>query len=178
MKLNVKDVVVIKTLQELIDEKLIHAHNDMEGVYSDDNNSFHIFDNFPFFGKETTISTIDENDDSIPYFLSCGIWAPEWMLRCEKEYENPEIVNEPNNKPKVWLNKFNNKPFGKLFVKLINIDPKVAEFSSTAFGRLRKHELQYIARLLMNNNAPAIDINAPVGDLASYCYNQTKLLNA
>lgn len=180
MKFEVKDVVIIKTLNELIDEKLVSEHNGMEGVYSCNDHSFHIFDNFPFFGKESEIVNIDDNDESIPYFLSCGVWAPEWMLKSTKEKDEPKVIERKpeDNVAMIWINKFNQKPFGKLFVKLINLDPKIAEFSSTAFGRLRKHELQYIARLLMNNNAPFIDVDAPVGELSSYCYNQTKLLNA
>lgn len=53
---------------------------------------------------------------------------------------NPEpkaIPVEDNIDQKVYINKFNNKPFGKVFLKLIALDKKVAEFSATQFSKLK-----------------------------------------
>lgn len=172
------DEVIIKSLDELKKAGLLEAI-DRNGVtiYKNNDTNYLLYDNFPFFGTEAKVLGIDNKDNSIPYWLSCGIWAPEWMLKYAVEPEKEEpIVKDAPIEPKVFINKFNGKPFGKLFLKLIAIDPKIAEFSSTIFSRLRKHELQYIARLLISKGCPDIDTNSHVEELVSYCYNQTKLL--
>lgn len=173
------DEVIIKSLKELQEAGLLETI-DRNGVtiYKNNADNYLLYSNFPFFGEKTTVLGIDEKDNSIPYWLSCGIWAPEWMLKyaVEPKKENPVVIVAEPAKPKVWINKFNGKPFGRLFVKLIVIDEKIADFSSTGFSKLRKHELQYIARLLMSKGCPDIDINTNVDELSSYCYNQTRLL--
>ena len=89
---------------------------------------------------------------------------------------NPEpkaIPVEDNIDQKVYINKFNNKPFGKVFLKLIALDKKVAEFSATQFSKLKKHELQYIAKLLQDHGAEFADYNKLTQkELAVYCYNK------
>lgn len=176
-KLNAK--VKIKSLDEMLNSGDLVVQQD-KNLYVNENSRYYIFKDFPFFGLEGTITKIDDNDESCPYYVSNGkdsLWACDFMLTA-LEVQIPMNNEIPVDvKPKVYINKFNNKPFGRLFVKLINLDNKIAEFSSTAFSRLKKHELQYIARLLMKQNCPVIDINSPVAELSSYCYNQTRLLN-
>lgn len=178
MKFKLNEKVKIKALDEMINSgDLVET---VDEVYVNDNSRYYIFKDFPFFGLEGTIIRIDNDDDSCPYYISNGkdsLWACDFMLTT-LEVQIPMNNEIPVDvKPKVYINKFNNKPFGKLFIKLINLDNKIAEFSSTAFSRLKKHELRYIARLLMKHDCPFIDINSPVAELSSYCYNQTRLLN-
>lgn len=171
--LKIKTKVIIKTKDELLNEGLIVSQGD--GLFMNENDRFMFFADYPYFGQTTTIKYVDEHDKNVPYYLSCNCWAPEWLIKLDE----PEVKVEKvvDNKPKVYINKFNNKPFGALFIKLINIDEKIATFSSTAFSRLKKHELQYIARLLMNQGCEAININATVPELSTYCYTNTKTLN-
>lgn len=175
-KINAK--VIVKTIDELINEHILVSK---DNYYVHEATRFILFNDFPYFGELTTIKSIDENDDNIPYFLGNGIWAPEWLIKDaepKKVEVKVEVVDEKEPaEPKVWINKFNNKPFGDLFVKLINLDNKIATFSSTAFSRLKKHELQYIARLLMDHGCPAINLQSTVKDLGTYCYNNTKTLH-
>lgn len=175
--LSVGTKVQIKPLDQLLSEKLLEKRGEIL-INEDDN--FILLCNFRFFAAETTISAVD--DGSIPYFLANGLWVPEWMLNVIKElnvedvddlFENRVIkAVEPKNDVKIYINKFTGKPFGKLMVKLINLDEKIAEFSSTRFSRLRRHELVYIANLLMDNGYNEIntdDFN--VKELSTYCYN-------
>ncbi len=180
------DKVRIKTLEELLNENLFEAK---DNVYVNKQFKFVILANFAFFNEETTIFTIDKDDKEVPYFLDNGIWVPEFMI---VSLEYPVVVPEPEpnpnldiveeevavEKPKVYINQFTGKPFGKLMMKLINIDEKVAEFSSTRFSRLRRHELVYIANILLEHGAEdaAIDVMT-VRELATYCYEQTLNLN-
>ena len=143
---------------------------------------------------ECTIDSIDSEDPEIPSFLSIGIWVPEFMIE-KKPEPKPQKKAEPEVKidaemmikddekaeapqePKVYINQFNGKPFGNLFLKLINIDPKVAEFSNTSFSRLKKHELLYIAKILKDRNVLLEDYQALTQkELAVLCYNATKEL--
>ena len=180
MKFKLNDKVKIKSLDEMLNSGDLVKSD--ANLYINEESRYYIFADFPFFGLEGTITKIDDNDDSCPYYISNGkdsLWACDFMLSAIEVQipMNNEIPIPVENKPKVYINKFNNKPFGRLFIKLINLDNKIAEFSSTAFSRLKKHELQYIARLLMKQNCPFIDITSPVAELSSYCYNQTRLLN-
>lgn len=179
------DVVIIKGLDELLKQGLLKKAENMPNVYHNEDLSYVVFDDFPYFGSETIIEDIDKKDKDIPYFLSVGIWVPGFMIvpkvepedePKDKPIEEVKNVDKPKNeeKPKVYINKFNNKPFGKLFCKLITLDEKIAEFSSTAFSKLKKHELQYIAKLLQDHGAEYIDYNkATQRELATYCYLQT-----
>ena len=177
MKFKLNDQVKIKTLDEMIKSNdLVVSENDL---YVNEASRYFLFKDFPFFGLEGTIVKIDHEDNSCPYYISGPdgqLWAGEFMLTTI-DGKIPNDEKPVNNEPKVYINKFNNKPFGRLFVKLINIDNRIAEFSSTAFSRLKKHELQYIARILIGRGCPNIDLNSPVAELSSYCYNQTRLLN-
>lgn len=179
--------VKIKGLDQLLKEKLLVREGD---IFVNNDDGFILLDNFKFFEAETTIEGVDE-DDSIPYFLGNGIWTPEWLIMSimpEPEPE-PEPKNEDNevkvveavakpNAPKVYINRFTGKPFGKLMLKLIALDEKIAEFSSTRFSRLRRHELVYIANILLDHGADdaAIDVMT-VKELSTYCYEQTLNLN-
>lgn len=177
--------VKIKSLDQLLKEKLLVKEGD---IFVNNDDSFILLDNFKFFEAETTIEGVDE-DDSIPYFLGNGIWAPEWLImpiilepEPEPKDENNEVevveaVAKPNA-PKVYINRFTGKPFGKLMLKLIALDEKIAEFSSTRFSRLRRHELVYIANILLDHGADdaAIDVMT-VKELSTYCYEQTLNLN-
>lgn len=185
------DVVIIKCLQELIDNKDLIPVEDAEDVFYNKDTKFVVFDNFNFWGQECTVQNVDEKDKDIPYFLSVGIWVPEFMLKT-KELPKPKIAEIaldlnpidvvdqviPDKEAKVYINKFSGKPFGKLFIKLIKLDEKVAEFSSTAFSKLKKHELQYIAALLQKNGIEIIDYSQfTQQELSVYCYNKTLELN-
>lgn len=254
--LKVEDKVTIKKLEVLISENHLKKAEGLKDVYTNKDMKFVIFPDFHFFGASCTISAVDTKDPSIPYFLSNGIWVPEFMLILN---ENKEIINEneqrvvvdkknepkkeevkpevkeelhdkphpvnkafegiepdaperdvPNQKehkdaindllynrpqpiklepkindfnkevakPKVYINKYNNKPFGKLFLKLIELDEKIAEFSSTSFSHLKKHELIYIATLLTKNeNDKAKWVFLNQKDLAQYCFIETVNLN-
>lgn len=179
MKFKLNEKVKIKSLDEMINSGDLVMQRD-ENLYVNEDSNYYIFKDFPFFGLEGIITKIDDNDDSCPYYISNGkdsLWACDFMLTAIDAQIPMNNAIPVDAKPKVYINKFNNKPFGKLFIKLINLDNKIAEFSSTAFSRLKKHELQYIARLLMKKDCPFIDINSPVAELSSYCYNQTRLLN-
>ena len=178
MKFKLNEKVKIKSLDEMINDGTLKIEEN--DLYVNEESRYYIFKDFPFFGLEGTITKIDNNDDSCPYYISNGkdsLWACDFMLSAIEVQIPMDNAIPVDIKPKVYINKFNNKSFGKLFIKLINLDNKIAEFSSTAFSRLKKHELQYIARLLMKQNCPFIDINSPVAELSSYCYNQTRLLN-
>lgn len=177
--------VKIKSLDQLLKEKLLVEEGD---IFVNNDDGFILLDNFKFFEAETTIEGVDE-DDSIPYFLGNGIWTPEWLImpiipepEPEPKGENNEVevveaVAKPDA-PKVYINRFTGKPFGKLMLKLIALDEKIAEFSSTRFSRLRRHELVYIANILLDHGADdaAIDVMT-VKELSTYCYEQTLNLN-
>ena len=181
--------VRVKTLKEMLDTNILKKYNQYS--YINEETSFVLLSEFNYFNIDTTIQDIDNKDQNIPYFLSCGIWMPECMLESleaikpqdkvvnEDVDEDVEAVNVEAAKPEVYINKFTGKPFGTLMVKLIKLDKKVAEFSSTRFSRLRRHELEYIASLLMKHGAEVIDVDDfNVKELSTYCYNQTLSLNA
>lgn len=183
--LDIGTQVKIKSLDQLLKEKLLVKDGD---IFVNNEDSFILLDNFKFFAAETTIEGVDE-DDSIPYFLGNGIWAPEWLIMPIMPEPEPEPKDENNemevveavakpNAPKVYINRFTGKPFGKLMLKLIALDEKIAEFSSTRFSRLRRHELVYIANILLDHGADdaAIDVMT-VKELSTYCYEQTLNLN-
>lgn len=174
--LSVGTKVQIKPLDQLLSEGLLEKKGE---ILINEDDHFILLRNFRFFAAETTIAAVD--DGTIPYFLTNGLWVPEWMLNVVKELDEKDVeellkdvikVVEPKNDVKIYINKFTGKPFGKLMVKLINLDEKIAEFSSTRFSRLRRHELVYIANLLMDNGYNEIntdDLN--VKELSTYCYN-------
>lgn len=174
--LSVGTKVQIKPLDQLLSEGLLERKGE---ILINENDHFILLRNFRFFATETTISAVDDGD--IPYFLENGLWVPEWMLNVVKELNEEGVeelledvlkVVEPKDDVKIYINKFTGKPFGKLMVKLINLDEKIAEFSSTRFSRLRRHELVYIANLLMNNGYDKINIDDyNVKELSTYCYN-------
>lgn len=195
---NVKDIVRVKSLETLLNEHAIELVKDLDDVYINKETNYAIFPGFSFFESECTIDSIDSEDPDIPYFLSIGIWVPEFMIekkpkqkpkeeiKPKAKLEIDEVVNEDDDNhkkaedlqnPKVYINQFNGKPFGSLFVKLINIDPKVAEFSNTSFSRLKKHELLYIAKILKGQNVLLEDYQKLTQkELAVLCYNATKAL--
>lgn len=185
MNFNVNDEVVVKNLQQLLDEKLVTRVDGFDDVYVNDDKSFTLFSSFSFFDKKTKINTVDDKDPAIPYFLACGCWVPEFMLTAvKKEEPKPEPVVEvapvvEEAKPDAFINKFTGKPFGKLFVKLIKLDAKIAEFSCSSFSRLKRHELDYIANLLNNQEGVELVDNVKMNkdDLASWCYATTLELN-
>jgi hypothetical protein len=171
------DKVIIKNLDCLLKDNLLKEAPDLEGVYCNKDMKYVLFSDFPYFGNVAVIEDVDKNDPDIPYFLSIGIWVPEFMIISYDEVvPNPEpkaIPVEDNIDQKVYINKFNNKPFGKVFLKLIALDKKVAEFSATQFSKLKKHELQYIAKLLQDHGAEFADYNKLTQkELAVYCYNK------
>lgn len=171
------DKVTIKNLDCLLNGNLLKKAEDLEGVYHNQDMKYVLFSDFPYFGDTATIDDIDQNDKDIPYFLSIGIWVPEFMIIPYNEVvPNPEPkVNpvEDNVDQKVYINKFTNKPFGKVFLKLIALDEKIAEFSATQFSKLKKHELQYIAKLLQDHGAEFADYNKLTqNELAIYCYHK------
>lgn len=162
------DKVIIKNLDCLLKDNLLKEAPDLEGVYCNKDMKYVLF---------SDIEDVDKNDPDIPYFLSIGIWVPEFMIiPYDEVVPNPEpkaIPVEDNIDQKVYINKFNNKPFGKVFLKLIALDKKVAEFSATQFSKLKKHELQYIAKLLQDHGAEFADYNKLTQkELAVYCYNK------
>ncbi|MEG1495447.1 MAG: hypothetical protein RRZ84_07800 [Romboutsia sp.] len=181
------DVVIVKSLKTLLEENVLCIAEDLGNVYCNKDKKYVLFPDFQFFDKECIITDVDTNDADIPYFLSVGIWVPEFMIT-SKVAPNPlrNLVEEiligidPNkviieeNKDVIYINKFNNKPFGKLFIKLIKLDKKIAEFSSTSFSKLKKHELQYIAKTLQDNGRQIIDYNKLTQKkLSTYCYIET-----
>lgn len=191
---NVKDVVLVKDLKTLLNENAVKLVEGLGDVYINKETNYAIFPGFSFFGMECTIDSIDSEDPEIPYFLSIGIWVPEFMIE-KKPEPKPQKKVEPEVKidaemmikddkkaeavqePKVYINQFNGKPFGNLFLKLINIDPKVAEFSNTSFSRLKKHELLYIAKILKDRNVLLEDYQKLTQkELAVLCYNAVKTL--
>lgn len=193
----VGDVVIIKELDVLVENGDLKKAGDLGDVYCNRDKKFVVFPDFNYYGTECTVDEVDTKDADIPYFLSVGIWVPEFMIEIKEAAKEPAvgvdmdlIVNadqikfaaDPNpavevEAAKVWINKFNNKPFGSLFVKLINIDPKVAEFSATSFSKLKKHELQYIAKILIDNGRKAVDYNKLTQkELSAYCYAETLAL--
>ena len=122
MKFKLNDQVKIKTLDEMIKSNdLVVSENDL---YVNEASRYFLFKDFPFFGLEGTIVKIDYEDNSCPYYISGPdgqLWAGEFMLTTI-EGKIPVNDEKPvNDEPKVYINKFNNKPFGRLFVKLINI---------------------------------------------------------
>lgn len=166
----VGDVVIIKKLDSLVKNGDLKKTGDLGDVYCNQDKKFIVFPDFNYYDIECTVDEVDTKDADIPYFLSVGIWVPEFMIEIKK----PAVEAEP---AKVWINKFNNKPFGSLFVKLINIEPKVAEFSSTSFSKLKKHELQYIAKILIDNGRKVVDYNQLTQkELSAYCYAETLAL--
>lgn len=191
---NVKDVVLVKDLKTLLNENAVELVEDLGDVYVNKEINYAIFPGFSFFGMECTIDSIDSEDPEIPYFLSIGIWVPEFMIekKPEPELQKKEVgpviyldeepikddkKAEAQQEQKVYINQFNGKPFGNLFLKLINIDPKVAEFSNTSFSRLKKHELLYIAKILKDRNVLLEDYQALTQkELAVLCFNATKEL--
>ena len=191
---NIGDEVLIKDLETLVKENKFKLADGLDNVYINHDTHYAIFPDFNFFGSPCTIDTIDENDKDIPYFLSIGIWVPEFMIMKKPQKEvkpkNDEVnVERPNifeeaareilnqKKQKVYINQFNGKPFGKLFLKLIDLDPKIAEFSNTNFSKLKKHELLYIARLLKNKGVVDVPFNnLTQKELVTLCYNATKKL--
>lgn len=167
------DVVCVKTLEKLVKEGNMVKDHGLGDVYYNEDKKFILFSDFQYYGKECTIDEVD-GGDPIPYFLSIGIWVPEFMIETKYDPKKAdEAAVEVKEVPNI-INKFSNKPFGKLFIKLIKFDAKIAEFSSTSFSKLKKHELQYIAKLLQDHGCKAIDNNkATQKELAVYCYEQT-----
>ena len=137
MLFKVEDKVVVKDLDTLLKSNDLKKVNNLDGVYWNADTNFVVFENFNFYGSKCVIQEIDEDDNDMPYFLSTGIWVPEFMIQSVGD-KKPK-VDQDVEPVKVYINKFNNKPFGKLFVKLIKLDEKVAEFSSTSFSKLKKH---------------------------------------
>lgn len=135
------DKVIIKNLDCLLKDNLLKKAPDLEGVYCNKDMKYVLFSDFPYFGNVAVIEDVDKNDPDIPYFLSIGIWVPEFMIiPYDEGVPNPEpkaIPVEDNIDQKVYINKFNNKPFGKVFLKLIALDEKIAEFSNTQFSKLK-----------------------------------------
>lgn len=186
---NKGDEVVVKSLDELLNDNLLVKAQDLENVYYNNDIKFVVFSDFPYYDKVATVDEIDKKDKDIPYFLSIGIWVPEFMIKSKEEeklepkqeeidvdkVKVEENLPEQNAKQKeVIINKFNNKPFGELFCKLIKLDPKVAEFSNTTFSKLLKHELQYIAKILEDHGAEHVNYNKlKKEELAVHCYKET-----
>lgn len=141
------DKVIIKNLDCLLKDNLLKEAPDLEGVYCNKDMKYVLFSDFPYFGNVAVIEDVDKNDPDIPYFLSIGIWVPEFMIiPYDEVVPNPEpkaIPVEDNIDQKVYINKFNNKPFGKVFLKLIALDKKVAEFSATQFSKLKTRTTVY-----------------------------------
>lgn len=179
----INDTVRIKDLKTLLNKGFLEEKEGLEGVYVSPKFSYVLFKDFQFFNDVCSISEIDEDDKEMPYFLSIGIWVPEFLIEKPKEEKKDDEEAKEEDAPVLedpvkdeYINKFNRKPFGKLFIKLIKLDPKISEFSATNFNKLKKHELQYIAKLLISNGRPA-----PEGgiykklqkDLAMYCYTET-----
>lgn len=173
----VGDKLKIKSLEALIKEGLLK--NTKPGVYVNEETKFVVFEDFAFFDREVTVESVDDADPQVPYFCDLGVWVPEFMVEVNKnkKKEKEEKVDIKEANPKIeggaYINKFNNKPFGALFMKLIKLDDKIAEFSSNKFSELKKHELQYIAKLLMDKGAAKIDIANDVKELATYCFKET-----
>lgn len=172
------DKVIIKNLDCLLKDNLLKEAPDLEGVYCNKDLKYVLFSDFSYFGNVAVIEDVDKNDPDIPYFLSIGIWVPEFMIIPYVEgIIDPEVkIKEADiniGQERLYINKFNNKPFGKVFLKLIALDEKIAEFSSTQFSKLKKHELQYIAKLLQDHGAEFADYNKLTQkELAIYCYNK------
>lgn len=170
--------VIIKNLDCLLKDNLLKKAPDLEGVYCNKDLKYVLFSDFSYFGNVAVIEDVDKNDPDIPYFLSIGIWVPEFMIIPYVEgIIDPEVkIKEADiniGQERLYINKFNNKPFGKVFLKLIALDEKIAEFSSTQFSKLKKHELQYIAKLLQDHGAEFADYNKLTQKkLAIYCYNK------
>lgn len=182
--LKINDKVLIKKLDVLTKEGHLQLVDDLPDTYINREASYVVFSDFPYFGGKYTIDDIDSEDDTMPYFLSCGIWAPEFLLtpindhKQEEVKEEKEAKAEVNPENEIIINAFNNRPFGALFMKLIKLDRKIAEFSDTAFSRLKKHELQYIAKLLQDHGAEVVDYNKLTQkELCTYCFTQTLKLN-
>lgn len=175
---NKGDEVTIKNLDCLLKDDLLKKAPDLEGVYCNEDMKYVLFSDFPYFGNVAVIEDVDKNDPDIPYFLSVGIWVPEFMIiPYVEDIINPEVKIDMANinidQKGLYINKFNNKPFGKVFLKLIALDEKIAEFSNTQFSKLKKHELQYIAKLLQDHGAEFADYNKLTQkELAVYCYNK------
>lgn len=175
---NQGDKVIIKNLDCLLKDNLLKEAPDLEGVYCNKDMKYVLFSDFPYFGNVAVIEDVDKNDPDIPYFLSIGIWVPEFMIiPYVEDIIDPEVkIKEADiniGQERLYINKFNNKPFGKVFLKLIALDEKIAEFSNTQFSKLKKHELQYIAKLLQDHGAEFADYNKLTQkELAIYCYNK------
>lgn len=199
------DVVIVKDLKTLLDEGSVKLADGFKDIYVSADKTYAIFSDFNFFGNECVIDEVDSNDKSIPYFLSIGIWVPEFMImeKPKPKKENKQKLEKPKEKrdkvieadladiaamnvkqeevaeekPKVYINQFNGKPFGKLFLKLIELDPKIAEFSNTTFSKLKKHELLYIANLLHNNGVLDEDYaRLTKEELVTLCFTAAKKL--
>ena len=172
------DKVIIKNLDCLLKDNLLKEAPDLEGVYCNKDVIYLLFSDISYFGNVAVNEDVDKNDPDIPYFLSIGIWVPEFMIIPYVEgIIDPEVkIKEADiniGQERLYINKFNNKPFGKVFLKLIALDEKIAEFSSTQFSKLKKHELQYIAKLLQDHGAEFADYNKLTQkELAIYCYNK------
>lgn len=175
--------VVIKNLDTLVSEGVLSPMDGVNGIYVDSKTHYAVFSDFNFFDIECTITDIDADDNDISYFLSCGIWVPAFMITkkqiIKKEEVKPVVKEEEPKKEEVkqYINQFNGKPFSKLFLKLIKLDEKIAEFSDTRFSKLKKHELLYIAKLLHEHGALDLDYNnLNQKELATVCYTATKNL--
>lgn len=188
--LKVGDTITVKTLSTLVDEGLLKKDLNIEDVYVNEDIAYILFSDFPYFGKECTIQKIDKKDSEIPYFVSVpnkfGIWLPEFMIQTPNENINiPEkqenqILVDDNNLKLPIINQFNGKPFGKLFIKLISLDSKIAEFSDTAFSKLKKHELLYIVNVI-KTNLPNIEYPKNIEalnqrELATFCFRSASKL--
>lgn len=179
---NVGDEIVVKTFDVLVKEGKLEKAADLENVYWNKQNKFVVFPDFNFYGQVSGIKEIDENDKDMPYFLDLGIWVPEFLIEKKEKKEEkpiPEKAEVPknDNEEKVWINKYTNKPFGKLFIKLIKLDEVIAEFSNTSFSKLKKHELQYIAKVLKDNGRKMEGYeNMTQKELSMLCYSETLAL--
>lgn len=172
----VDDKIKIKTLNTLLSEGVVSEIKDLEGAYIHKKTKFILLPDFSYYGQTQTIINVDTKDPDIPYFTDSNIWIPKFLVEV-KEPTVPIAKEEEKEEEKVYINKFNNKKFGKYFIKLIKLDEKIAEFSSTSFSKLKKHELQYIAKLLMDHGAPAVDLDkTTVANLVSYCFTHTQQL--
>lgn len=81
----VGDVVIIKNLDVLVKNGNLKKAEDLGDVYYNQDNKFVVFPDFNYYGTKCTVDEVDIKDADIPYFLSVGIWVPEFMIELKKD---------------------------------------------------------------------------------------------
>ncbi|MBQ0113702.1 MAG: hypothetical protein KBT03_11270 [Bacteroidales bacterium] len=113
---------------------------------------------------------VDDRDDNNP--VPAGGILDEMLADRNEEGPAPvPVPDAPQIQENPIINRFNGKPFGKLFIKLIKIEPKIKEFSDTSFSHLKRHELEFIMNMLNTRFDVGVNYaNMTQKEMANWCY--------